>query len=304
MLTEFYNTVTTNPKKQQRIALAEQVARISGYTDYTEANITGYFANKRKQDRDRARKESQAGSITSAAVLYPRLLKHPSILPAVDACLRDFPDPTPEIAEIIAQQVGRGVKLIDIINYAKCRRAQSGTSPPPLNTASNPSPGSGSVRYDQHPPASNVAHQHASGVQIPFQLPPFQRTAPPRSQLPTPASSTSPEPRSQPTSPVVESSWGQVEAEEDDDEDVKDELCSDDEMALETEGSEQPSEASLDSRLHDLAGTLQQSLSRLAPLERFLPHLRKPSPSWPDGFNKTQHLPQFSRASRRAHMHL
>ncbi len=35
--------------------------------------------------------------------------------------------------------------------------------------------------------------------------------------------------------------------------------------ALRTEDSEQPPEVSLDNRLHDLAGTLQESLSRLAP---------------------------------------
>lgn len=159
--------------------------------------------------------------------VYPRLLKHPSIMPAVEACVRDFPDPTPEIAEMIAQRVGHGVKFIDIIDYAKCRRAQSATSPPPPST-SNPS--AGSLGCDQHPPAPNVAHQRPPGVQIPFELPPFRRSAP-LSQLPTPASSTSPEPRSQPTSPVVESSWGQAAVEDDEDEDIKDELYSDDEEA-------------------------------------------------------------------------
>lgn len=149
-------------------------------------------------------------------------------MPLVDACLTDYPDPTPEMAELIAQQVGHGVKLIDIINYAKCRKAQSGTSPPPPSNTFNGS--QGSLRCDPPPPAPNAAHQHPPGarLQIPFELPPFRRS-PPLSQLPTPASSTSPEPRSQPTSPVVESSWGQVSLEEDDDEDVKDELYSDDE---------------------------------------------------------------------------
>ncbi|TFK82083.1 hypothetical protein K466DRAFT_603962 [Polyporus arcularius HHB13444] len=266
-LKDFYRTVTTNPRKPQRIELAQHVARISGFSDYTEANVNSYFANQRQSDRIKARKNAELatrrdGTISSAAILYPRLLKHPSIMPAVEACVRDFPDPTPEIAEMIAQRVGHGVKFIDIIDYAKCRRAQSATSPPPPST-SNPS--AGSLGCDQHPPAPNVAHQRPPGVQIPFELPPFRRSAP-LSQLPTPASSTSPEPRSQPTSPVVESSWGQAAVEDDEDEDIKDELYSDDEeAALRTEDSEQPPEVSLDNRLHDLAGTLQESLSRLAP---------------------------------------
>lgn len=72
-VTDFYSNVTTHPKKNQRIELAEQVARISGYADYTEANVSHYFASLRKADRDKAQKVSKAmaertGTITSAAV--------------------------------------------------------------------------------------------------------------------------------------------------------------------------------------------------------------------------------------------
>ena len=141
----------------------------------------------------------------------------------------------------MATKIGHRVKFLDILTYAKLRREQGGissvppsttvpsvsTGPSPLTRPPYPSPGS--LQNVQQPPVPNPLHQHPSGAQIlhsELRLPPFERSVPPlvRSQLPTPASSTSPEPRS----PVVASKWGKVEVEEDEDEDVKDELCSDD----------------------------------------------------------------------------
>ncbi|RPD75488.1 hypothetical protein L226DRAFT_45866 [Lentinus tigrinus ALCF2SS1-7] len=275
ILMGFYNTVSTRPKKDQRIALAEQIARIPGYEDYNEQKVSNYFAYRRNADKTRT---ARAGPTTSAQILYPSLIRHPDILPAVDACLKDIPEPSPAIAELMATRIGHGAKFGDILAYAQLRREQSGTPPPPPPTAPSvstgpsachPYPSPGSLRYVQQPPAPNALQNHqyppAPGVQIfksGLRLPPFERSAlpPPRSQLPTPASSTSPEPRS----PVVANRWGKVEVEADDDEDVKDELCSDDEEVLGTEeGSEQPPEVSMQHRLHDLAGDLQQSLSSL-----------------------------------------
>ncbi|RPD56029.1 hypothetical protein L227DRAFT_291847 [Lentinus tigrinus ALCF2SS1-6] len=253
ILMGFYNTVSTRPKKDQRIALAEQIARFPGYEDYNEQKVSNYFAYRRNADKTRT---ARAGPTTSAQILYPSLIRHPDILPAVDACLKDIPEPSPAIAELMATRIGHGAKFGDILAYAQLRREQSGTPPPPPPTAPSP-------------PAPNALHNHqypsAPGVQIfksGLRLPPFERSAlpPPRSQLPTPASSTSPEPRS----PVVANRWGKVEVEADDDEDVKDELYSDDEEVLGTEeGSEQPPEVSMQHRLHDLAGDLQHSLSSL-----------------------------------------
>lgn len=258
-LADYYNRVSTHPKKDERTALAERIRRIPGCEDYNEAKVNNYFANRRTADK--ARPGQRAGPTSSGDIrqlsrrpfwhkthtdfdicaVYPSLLRHPNILPLVEACLKDIPEPSEEIAEIMATKIGHRVKFLDILTYAKLRREQGGilpvpppttvpsvsTGPGPLARPTYPSPGS--LRYAQQPPVPNPLHQHPPGAQIlhpALRLPPFERSTPPlvRSQLPTPASSTSPEPRS----PVAASKWGKVEVEEDDDEDVKDELDSDD----------------------------------------------------------------------------
>ncbi|KAI0350825.1 hypothetical protein OH77DRAFT_1524519 [Trametes cingulata] len=188
ILTEYYNTVTKNPKKQQRIELAERVRRIPGCEDYTPDNVLSYFAGKRQGEKRKAQSRTQAQSspaqpgASSGHILYPTLVNDPAVLPKLDVLLRETPNPSMVVASIWAGRLGGGVLPRDIMTYADLRRAQ----------------------------------------ELPEDKP---RIPSSRSQLPTPESSTSPEPHSTPTSPVVETTWGKVEPADD----VKDELESDNE---------------------------------------------------------------------------
>ncbi|KAI0760161.1 hypothetical protein C8Q74DRAFT_1294420 [Fomes fomentarius] len=187
--------------------------------------------------------------MTPAHILYPSLAKDPQIIPKLEILLEDMSNPTLDAAVIWAEKLGRSVKAVDILTYARLRYTQQGNTNP--NTASVPT-------------VSQFPH-----------LPPFQRSLPlrppsppqrPRSQLPTPASSTSPEPRS----PAIDGRFKLVparpaEEEEDDDEDMKDELEMDDEeMDVEEEPMSRPTyEIHLDERrLNDLATSLHAVLSQ------------------------------------------
>ena len=193
--------------------------------------------------------------------MYPSLARDPVLIEKLEVLLKEHPNPPPEVAAIWATRIGVGVVADDILTYARLQRAQSGSADPNPNINSNTNPNSNtitnsnptpsvSVRSPAPPAPATRADPHPSPSQVPNvprmqlpPLPPFQREPPsrnmrpPRSQLPTPASSTSPEPRS----PVFQTGYRAqvpipghaVEEEEDydmEDDEVKDELDSEDEM--------------------------------------------------------------------------
>ncbi|KAI8969410.1 hypothetical protein BD414DRAFT_510992 [Trametes punicea] len=120
---------------------------------------------------------------TSGHILYPSIADKMSVVAKLDVLLYETPEPQLELARIWANRLGHGVTPEDIITYADLKRIQ---------------------KRDENPPLAPTRVRLSS-------------------QLPTPESSISPEPRSTPTSPVVECSWGKREPEED----VKDELQDD-----------------------------------------------------------------------------
>ena len=52
--TAFFHNVTEYPSRQQKVALAERVAKIPGCEGYTHARVQAYFKDKRKQRHRRA----------------------------------------------------------------------------------------------------------------------------------------------------------------------------------------------------------------------------------------------------------
>ncbi|KAI9063786.1 hypothetical protein FKP32DRAFT_675261 [Trametes sanguinea] len=121
---------------------------------------------------------------TKAASSSAQIPNHASIVAKLDVLLKETPEPSMELAQIWARSLSNGVVPEDILTYADLRRIQ---------------------------------RNHMNSASLP-------RVPPTSSQLPTPESSTSPEPHSTPTSPVVETSWGKVESEDE----ILDELQDDD----------------------------------------------------------------------------
>ena len=65
-LADYYNRVSTHPKKDERVALAERIRRIPGCEDYNEAKVNNYFANRRTADK--ARPGQRAGPTSSGDI--------------------------------------------------------------------------------------------------------------------------------------------------------------------------------------------------------------------------------------------
>lgn len=165
--------------------------------------------------------------------MYPSLAKDPQIIPKLEILLKDISNPTLDVAVIWAEKLGRGVKAADILTYARLRFTQQGETNPNVS----PQAVACATRADLRSFPSQTASVPTVS-QFPH-LPPFQRSLPlrppsppqrPRSQLPTPASSISPEPRS----PASDARFKPVlarpaEEEEEDDEEMKDELELDEE---------------------------------------------------------------------------
>ncbi|KAI0716471.1 hypothetical protein C8Q76DRAFT_692177 [Earliella scabrosa] len=232
ILRDYFN-VNQYPSRAEKEQLVKRIRGLPGCEDYNLKRLSLYM-NQRRQ----ARKSSEnvpSPSMTSAHILYPSLARDPVLIEKLEVLLKEHPNPPPEVAAIWATRIGVGVVADDILTYARLQRAQSGSADPNPNINSNTNPN----------PITNT-NAAASVPSVPRMqlppLPPFQREPPPRStrprsQLPTPASSTSPEPRS----PVFQTGYRAqvpipghaVEEEEDyemDEEEVKDELDSEDEI--------------------------------------------------------------------------
>ncbi|KAJ8502317.1 hypothetical protein ONZ51_g63 [Trametes cubensis] len=199
MQTDYYTNVNKYPTKQELQNLVAQITVIPGCEDYNTDKAYAYFAGKRQQNGDTRAKIKKQGRAqqqpnqpqppTSAEILYPTLVNEMSVLAKLDVLLTETPHPTDDVVKIWATRIGNGVWPEDIKTYAALKRARR----PSEDAAVQP----------PRPHAMSTTASH----------------------LPTPESSISPEPHSTPTSPVVESSWGKVELEED----VKDQLVSDEE---------------------------------------------------------------------------
>ncbi|KAI0739050.1 hypothetical protein C8Q80DRAFT_1275233 [Daedaleopsis nitida] len=291
MLREFYINVTAYPKKPDRIQLAERIRQLPGCDDYTEQQVAQYFAGRRQGDRGRTQQAASrvGGSLTSAHILYPSLVRDPKILKMLDVLLLEMPEPTLDVAVIWAERIGWGAKAADIVTYANLRHAQKGQAlaAVPAN-GSNPSTANtadGSRSALATAPAASQAtrtlswqlpiapNPSASGALALPRLPPFQRSPPPSvqppralSHLPTPASSKSPEPRSPVVGKTVPSKLAVVDQLEDEDEDMKDQLMDTSDEEMEGEGEVVP-EASSSYQTHAdaIATELRDALSK--PLE-------------------------------------
>ncbi|OSD01456.1 hypothetical protein PYCCODRAFT_1436386 [Trametes coccinea BRFM310] len=196
LLIDFYdNHPTKYPKKYELELLAARIRALPGCEDYTAEKASTYIAGRRQNKGDAVRgRGPKAAASSSAQILYPSLANHASVVAKLDVLLNETPEPSAELARIWANRLGRGVAPEDILTYADLKRIQR-------------------------------RHGNSAG-------PPRVPVA--SSQLPTPESSTSPEPHSTPTSPVVETSWGKVDSEDE----VKDEL-QDDEYEEEIASPEQ-----------------------------------------------------------------
>nr|VWO94508.1 Efflux pump membrane transporter [Ganoderma boninense] len=258
ILRNFYNDVTSKPSKSQRIELAEKVrSTVRGCEDYSSRDVSGYFTGrrKRKTTTDKARQEPEptalsASEASPAQILYPSLAKGPTVIPRLEVLLEDDPDPSEEIAAIWAEQLRYHAKAKDILTFAKLRRARklhSPTLPPPT--------------FSTMPPLHRLLPSSAPRTQA--------------SHLPTP--STSPEPTSLPTSPVVENTGiiGRIAADVSVKEEV-DELDSDSDMELDSD-SDSEVEVPLSATVahmptaipshvqHDLVTSLQKVFSQPRP---------------------------------------
>ncbi|KAL7277350.1 hypothetical protein ACG7TL_009209 [Trametes sanguinea] len=197
LLIEFYdNHPTKYPKKDELELLAARIRALPRCEDYTAEKASTYIAGRRQNKGDAVRgRGPKASASSSAQILYPSLANHASVVAKLDVLLNETPEPSAELARIWANRLGRGVAPEDILTYADLKRIQRDHG----NSAG---------------PPRQRDHSNSAGL-------PRVPTA--SSQLPTPESSTSPEPHSTPTSPVVETSWGKVDSEDE----VKDELQDD-----------------------------------------------------------------------------
>ncbi|TBU39906.1 hypothetical protein BD309DRAFT_968626 [Dichomitus squalens] len=256
ILGHFFHHVTDYPNRQQRDELAKRIQCIPGCEDYKASNVNQYFATKRQTERRasvegrdpqrRAHPEpvpfvAPPSAMTSAHVLWPSLTKEPKTLPLLEVLCKENPTPTIEIANIWAESLGNGATPEHILRYARHRELQSrrggehSTSPPP--PAMPPLP----------------------------QLPPFSVRRNPPAHLPTP--DISPEPPSNPASPVVENggiiaqSMTKASVKEEEEDELKSE--SDEDMEVEAEEPILTAHDTIDSRLHgQLAVNLHKALSQ------------------------------------------
>ncbi|KAM5533381.1 hypothetical protein V8D89_012931 [Ganoderma adspersum] len=257
ILSDFYYSVTDRPSRKERLELAEKVRRIPGCEDYKSADVTKYFTCKRQnmaRASDGARHQPDSttpqASAASAKILYPSLMRGPKSIQRLEVLLRDDPDPSEEIAVIWAERIGYQAKAKDILTYAKLSRVRKPHSPPPPPST-----------FSTMPPLP--------------QLPSFSAPRTQASHLPTP--STSPEPASLPTSPLVANHGiiGRITATISVKEEV-DELESDEDMELDSD-SDSEVEVPLSATVahpppvlpswvqHDLVTSLQKVFSQPRP---------------------------------------
>ncbi|PIL23511.1 hypothetical protein GSI_14823 [Ganoderma sinense ZZ0214-1] len=257
ILGDFYHNVSDHPSKRQRLELAERVRRIPGCEDYTSTNVSGYFSRKRQTARasDEARRHPGSPALPTskespAQILYPSLTKGPRVIPLLEVLLSEDPNPSDEIATIWAERLGYQAKAKDILTFARLRSARKPHSPPPLPSS-----------FSTMPPLPR--------------LPPFSAPRTQASHLPTP--STSPEPASLPTSPVVgntgiidriaaASSMREEEDELDSDEDMELDSDSDSEVEVPLSAVVAHTPTVLPSHVqHDLVTSLQKVFSQPRP---------------------------------------
>ncbi|KAI0631062.1 hypothetical protein C8Q77DRAFT_180994 [Trametes polyzona] len=206
IFTEYYNNVNPRPSFTECATLADRARRIKGAEDCTADKVQAYFKTKYK----RTRKPGDPPASSGRSAYMPHQINapqsasdilYPTLLtdPSILANIRVLLHETPKPKADVAK--------------IWASRLGRGVYYKDIITYAK-------LRLAREEPGNPTMRLHTS----------------PPSQLPTPESSTSPEPRSTPTSPVVETSWGKTES----DEDVKDEL---DESDYESEEEEEVDEA-------------------------------------------------------------
>ncbi|KAI0326142.1 hypothetical protein GY45DRAFT_150705 [Cubamyces sp. BRFM 1775] len=193
MRTDYYNNVSKYPTRGEFENLVAQIKTIPGCEDYNADKAYTYFAGKRQAKGDtggKAKKQGQAKNQPKSQQSTSAEILYPSLANEKSA-----------LAKLDVLLTETPDPTDDIVKIWAARIGK-GVWPEDIKT-----------------------YAALRRAKRPSEDPPPRAPSTTASQLPTPESSISPEPHSAPTSPVVESSWGKVEIEED----VKDQLVSDDE---------------------------------------------------------------------------
>ncbi|KAI0366804.1 hypothetical protein BV20DRAFT_981717 [Pilatotrama ljubarskyi] len=224
ILTDYYNNVTKNPKRYERESLAMRIKCLPGCADYTQEKVQHYFAGKRQAEKHKAQSQAQ----TQKPPVQPGSSTSGHIL---YPSLVNDPSVLPKLDVLLNETPNPSLVVANI--WAS--RLGGGVLMGDIITYAE-------LRRAQERPES------ATRVVVPSS----------RSQLPTPESSTSPEPHSTPTSPVVETSWGKVEQVDE----VKHELESEYEDDESVEPKFDPGATHIpDARLHVIAEELNKALT-------------------------------------------
>ncbi|KAH9941608.1 uncharacterized protein BXZ73DRAFT_97998 [Epithele typhae] len=244
LLQRYYHTVSQYPASDEVERLSAQIRAMPGGERCTPERVSKYFFHKRynmaskahaghqhehhpapdapalvpqpqvKAEKGTRQKRNTVGTLgrTTVGILYPSL-KDKRARSSVNVLLREVPDPELELAQIWAERIGYGAKGEDIVTYARHLRAAQAQQ-------------AHQVRSEPYQQPRSMQSGIMQNQMPQMTLKPFHATSPSLGgpHPPTPETSTSPEPQTQPPSPIFDNVHPKKE--EDDEED---ELYSDEE---------------------------------------------------------------------------